>query len=55
MRIFRYIAHARMSDVLALGWLPVSIVPHFHHCHYSVLCERVCNCGRMPEHAGVRA
>ena len=54
-RLFRYVPHARMPDALALGWLPVSIVLQTHHCHYSVLCERICECGRMPEHIGAEA
>ena len=51
IRIFRHILHSRMSDALMLGWLPVSITLQSHHCHYSVLCERICECGKMPEDA----
>lgn len=53
-RLFRYIPFHRMADALALGWLPTPALIDCHHGVYAVLCERVCECGRMPEHVGAR-
>ena len=44
IRTFRYIAHDRLADALACGWLPTGGFADCHHGAYSALCEWLCDC-----------
>jgi hypothetical protein len=46
-RIFRYVPHSDVERRLRQGWFISADLGPSHGC-YSVLMERVCECGRMP-------
>lgn len=47
-RTFRYVLWRDVDRRLALGWC-LSADLGLPHAHYSVLMERICECGRMAQ------